>query len=622
TAALPHAALVPGRNFPAASRGQLLFGAELLEGSGIESLYLGADPRLSGIAPPVPVTLGAGVSLALDRLISINTSVLAAGPGATAVALSAPYIALHGYVPGGVYTAAAPLPAAPDGVSLLLEAGNIDLGGQFALRGFGTASFRADGDIRLLTPSSYAYAASGENLTETVAVPGLLLTGGDLVFESARLYPATGNRFLISAVTPGATVRFTGNAASANAGAPLSAGGALLVSATNIEQGGTLMAPSGQIVLGVADPQDPATRALFSYPGLNRRGDPANILVPLVATERVRLLDGSLSSVSLDGLTVPYGRTVDGQNWRYDGSATSLAGAATSVPDLAAQPAKRITLAGADVLTDEGARIDLSGGGDLQASEWVAGTGGSRDVLGRFNTVYAVGVAQAVPLYADAREVYALVPGFAGPAPYDPAIVAGDPLIGQSVYLSGTNGLPEGVYTLLPARYATLPGAWRLVQDTAALDAVAGTNLQLPDGTRVVAGHFVDALDGSRDARSTRFLLQPGDTWRQYSQYELSSANVFFGADEVAARVRLPIDAGQLTLAASRSLGLGAQLLTEAGGGGSGALVDIASRRLQIVDADAVALPDHVQLRVSDLLALDAASLLIGGTREREDEAD
>ncbi len=34
---------------------------------------------------------------------------------------------------------------------------------------------------------------------------------------------------------------------------------------------------------------------------------------------------------------------------------------------------------------------------------------------------------------------------------------------GQQIYLDSGPGLPAGYYTLLPAKYATLPGAFRVV---------------------------------------------------------------------------------------------------------------------------------------------------------------
>src|SRR6202008_1467148 len=99
--------------------------------------------------------------------------------------------------------------------------------------------------------------------------------------------------------------------------------------------------------------------------------------------------------------------------------------------------------------------------------------------------------------------------------------------VGQAVYLSGIPGLPAGVYTLLPAKYATLPGAYRVVMD-GAQDLLPSQNAVLPDGTALVSGYFVDPLSGARQARSISFSVQSRPVWEQYSQYTLTSANTFF----------------------------------------------------------------------------------------------
>ena len=608
--------------------GMIRFSGQRIEASGVDTLVLGLDPAKGTPVPAVPVFLDDDLEISLARSITINTEALNAitPDGSSKVRLSAPYIALHGYATSGKYPQAETLYPGNPGTELTLSADAIDLGGQFALPDFARVEFLSTGDIRFLTPASYAYFRSSEDLTNPVSVPGVMLAAGDLYFEAAQIYPATGNRFIIDAINPGATVTFRGNANSASARAPISAAGSLLVDASRIDQGGVIRAPGGQILLGVSDPADPAVVALFSYAGNLRNGKPGRIGLPVIATDSVVLRDGSLTSVSLEGLIVPYGQTIDGQNWRYDGTATTAGEASTTVPDLRAPPSKLISVNGADVSLAPGAVVDLSGGGDLQAQEWVAGTGGSRDVLLQFNTVYSGGRPEASPLYPDRRPVYAIIPGFSGsPAPYDPAIVSGDPLIGKSVYLSGGPGLPAGYYTLLPARYATVPGAFRVVQDTAARDTLASRNLTLPDGTLVLAGRFVDGLSGATKARSTAFFVQSSEVWQQYSQYTLSSANDFFAAlaeQSGALRPRLPVDAGQLVLAATRTLGLGAQLRTTAGEGGVGALVDVVSQRIQIVDANSVALQGYVQIRASELVALDAASLLVGGTRSRTEAGD
>lgn len=647
--AMPAGALTPGMTVEAdlpAPSGVLYFGVDRLDGSGIDSLLLGVDPSLNNVSTPRSIVFANNLSLNLGRSIIANASNFVGQSGAdglSSVSLNAPYVALHGYANTGDYGNTTALPAPAPGVQLTVNAASIDLGGQFNLRGFGETRFNASGDIRLLTPAQFDFYRNViANPGAATAVPGALFTAGNLSFQAAQLYPATGNSFIISAVgaegfvdgistgRADTTVRFLGNEASRTVATPLSAGGSLLVNATLIEQSGTLRAPGGQIQLGVADPFDPAAQALFSFPASNSKGDPITAQVSLVATRSVRLTRGSITSVSLDGLIVPYGRTVDGLNYSYNAAANTDFANQLVAPILSAPPEKRLAISAAAVTLDSGATVNLAGGGDLQAAEFVAGTGGSRDVLSRTNTSYASGTARAVPLYADGRAIYAIIPGYQGAAAYDPALVAGNPLIGQQVYLSGIDGLAAGVYTLLPGQYAAVPGAFRVVQDTRALDSLATENSRLADGTLLVAGRYVDQYSGARDSRSTAFFVQSMDTWRQYSEYSFTSANKFFtdaAARNGKATPRRPVDAGQLVLAATQTLSLGATLNTAAGIGadgvsGAGGLVDIASQRLQVSATGGVALDGYVQLVAGDLSALGASSLLIGGSRSRTDEGD
>ncbi len=58
---------------------------------------------------------------------------------------------------------------------------------------------------------------------------------------------------------------------------------------------------------------------------------------------------------------------------------------------------------GANISFGKGATVDISGGGDLQAQEWIPGTGGSRDVLSQYQTSYQnSATGQKVPTYPDA----------------------------------------------------------------------------------------------------------------------------------------------------------------------------------------------------------------------------
>lgn len=107
----------------------------------------------------------------------------------------------------------------------------------------------------------------------------------------------------------------------------------------------------------------------------------------------------------------------------------------------------------------------------------------------------------------------------------------------------------------------------------------------------MTAGYFADALTGGRSATPTLFNVQSGPVWQQYSQYTLTGANAFFAA-QAAKKGNVtppsPVDGGQLVLAATKALTLGATLNTAAGTGGAPAEVDIASR---ISRSSAMAVP-------------------------------
>lgn len=652
------AGLTPGAAFPTDSNnklipnGNLVFSTGELAGSGIDTLVVGGAVNAAGRQNNlVPVVFAGPVTLALGRAVAINTpelaaisssqlaallngqapdgtpvtslaNVLSAGTnaiGAPLVSISAPYVAIAG--PNGTGTVANnPQPittAALGDATLAVNAGFIDLSNQVSLENFGQATFTSRGDLRL--------SSTNTNGASTLQ-PGILYTPGNLTFVAADLYPASGESFILDAVNPNnpTTITFESNGASS---VPLSAGGSLLVDATNIVQAGTLRAPAGTIVLGVGDTKNTATQTAF-----------ANL--PLVDSQSVTLAAGSLTSVSLDGASLPYGTTTDGLNWQYN------AVAANSTPaDLSAPPAKVITLNGSNVALESGATVDLSGGGDLYATEWVPGTGGTRNLLAQYNVTYpASGAAVATPLYPDARNVYAIVPSYEAPvAAYDPVYAqvtqpatnangtattqtettglgqaALNGQVGQAVYLSGVPGLAAGTHVLLPAKYATLPGAYRVVENTGASNVVPGQSVTLPDGTHIVAGYYVDALSGARSAIPVQFTVQSAAVWEQYSQYTLASANAYFASQAQSkgtAIPPLPADAGQLALAAAQTLILDATLKTAAGPGGVAAAVDIAAQDIEIVGQGEAALAGYLQLSADSLDALGAGSLLLGGTR-------
>jgi filamentous hemagglutinin family protein len=665
------AGLMPGQSLAGAVAGAngelagvLNFAADRLSGSGIATLVVGGDPALNvGAAAPVPVAFAGNVNLTLSSAVEINTGQIAAlstdelstlekgeadpdtgapyglsallnadHPAAnpietigSTVSIDAPYVAIIGSAINSDTSTFTPVEALADS-TLNINASFIDLENQVQLNNFGEANFTSSGDIRL--GSTNAVLTSGVN----ALIPGELFSSGNLTFKAADLYPSTASTFILDAVGPAdasgnpmsTTITFLANGTS---GVPLSAGGTLLVDATDIVQAGTVRAPSGSLIFGVGDITNVATQSQFDK-------------LPLVATDSVTLANGSVTSVSNDGVIIPYGTTVDGVEWQFNPVPDE-----NPAPDLTAPPAKFVSVNGSSVALNAGATIDLSGGGDLQAEEWVPGTGGTRDLLSQYNVSFASSSSGvAVPVNVGGGNVYAILPGAQSPvAAHDPVFAqtvqpvanANGPAstitdsigvgsaalngaVGQSVYLSGVPGLPAGYYTLLPAKYATLPGAYRVTVSSVSGALTPGASQVLPDGTVAVAGYMANALSGSRSATPTLFDVQSGAVWQQYSQYTLTGANSFFPPLAMSAgnvTPPLPMDAGQLVLAAKQGLTLGATLNTAAAPGGAPAEVDIASQAIQIIGSGETALPGYLQLSADQLDALQAGSLLIGGTR-------
>lgn len=603
-------------DIPQAARGILHFDLNRIKDSGIDSLSINVNPDLPLASQiPAPIYFAGNINLVLDRAFVANASYYTAIPSlknlnrepaaigsgyhnqpATTVNIKAPYIQLSGAYNSdfaGRFEA-----VASRGNSILnVNAAHLDIAGTFGLANFATANLQSSGDIRFI--NNYKQGVNSKN-----RLGGVLYSAGDLNFNAAQLYPATATEFMVIANAQGVadasgnskTSISIGRSPGSSASPVLSAGGSLKFDADRIDQSGVIKAPLGEIVLGVTQPQDQTTLANWDK-------------LPLTATTVVNVKNNSITSVSLEGQIVPYGQTVDGKQWQFN----DVAGEKAQTLDIL--PNKRISLNADAVNTQKGAVIDLSGSGDVQASEWVAGTGGTRDVLSQYNTSYESGKPQQVALYADQREVYAIIPGFGSDiAAFDPTFST-DVMhnLGKQVYLSGIDGLPAGTYTLLPAKYATLPNAYRVVQRTQSLDSVASQNTRLPDGTALVSGYFVDGLSGAQQARSSTFEVQSSQVWRQYSEYTMTSGNSFFAQAGLS-----PKDAGQLVLNANKKLQLGAQINSQAAQDGIKAQVDISSQAIQIVADSSVknVAGDKLTLAVEDINRLDAGSLLIGGVRE------
>jgi filamentous hemagglutinin family protein len=539
------------------------------------------------------VTLDGALSLSARSSISINAPQLTATTG-TMASISAPYVAL-GYAKldttSSGEAARAPVPMAGNGL-LAVAADQIDIVGHSILNGFGAAALVSSGDIRL------TYGADG-SLTDFA---GSLATTGHLTLQAAQIYPTTATAFTLNptdlgtdptqsnsySYVPGQVTILPGKSSGT---VPLSALGTLTINGSGIDQYGTLRAPLGQIALNV------------------------------VGSDSVlELHAGSLTSVAADGVTIPFGSTQNSNQWTYPVNSTG-----GSTRPITTLPRKQVSLNGSVVKTDSQSTVDLSGGGDLYAYEFVAGTGGSQDVLNP-------GGAYS----------YAILPGLGSKyAPIDYQYSTGTHIAaGREVYLTGVPGLADGYYALLPAHYALLPGAYAIRVSAASSDIAAGPAVKQPDGSYLATGRFAVAGTDILDSRTSSFIVAPGSVVRFQSQYLETTANAFFyaaaasqaAAAGTAVTVNLPADAGQIDLISSDTMQLNGKInfaATQFVSGkdsngkdilrsGTGGIAAIEAQQIEVVAAEGA--PDGaLQLTADSLNALGASTLILGGRRSDTD---
>jgi filamentous hemagglutinin family protein len=605
----PDGSLVPARGY---------FSVDQFAEGGFDALKLGGNVRFSG-----PVTIDAAQALSVA-----DGGILYADHDVT---LRAPYVAL-----GTPFTEPLrpedtrltdPLQANQpfyfhlihgDG-TLTVEASLIDIG-NLAVRGVNETNLFADnGDIR------------GQ---------GVLAVPGHLNIRAGQVYPVSGGKFVISAfdyrlpaptdgkapttsqlrVHPGSiTVQSSGTR-----DLPLSAGGELDLYASKIVQGGVLRAPLGTINLGW-DGTGAALTSTLVGSQTNSSGVPRAASLPI--TKRLVLTAGSETSVSAvdadtgRALEIPYGLVTNSDSWvDPKGFDISVSGV----------PSKNIHLSAQHLNANGGSVIDLAGGGDLFAYRWKSGTGGTLDILASDTSFAVVPSYQAdfIP-FAPFSQVDAAQTAFdptfdrlAGDQPV-PGYANSNLRVGDRVRLGASTGLPAGDYTLLPARYALLPGAFLVTpQSGAAMGTVA-----MPDGSSVVSGYRYNDLNSTRQLAdvSTRFEVAPAAVVQSRAEYEVFSANTFLRqkARAVGAQVpRLPRDAGHLVFQADETLKLNSTIRSVPAPNGIGASIDISTPQdILITDGLTNSAPKGtIVLSASRLSSFGAESLLIGGVRSDADD--
>jgi len=501
----------------------------------------------------------------MGRAISLQGRIL--GHADTSSSLSAPHLTLL-TVPGPASASlVAEVPDAKGELKLAGQLIEIVSGNEAGVSPEGTVRIGGFGRTRLEAGEIRIGGALPDQINDDTRLQLNLDVDGQLVLAAGQVYPSTAMTGVIRATGSIAVERF-----GEPGDAPLSAGGTLRLEAPTIAQDGVLRAPHGQI--------------------------------ELAASERLALGANSLTSVSGAGVVVPYGTLLNDEHWHDPTKAVDAAN--PSAGSLSAPPEKRITLKSPDVALARGATVDITGGGDLYAWEFVPGPGGSHDVLNRPGT-------------------YAILPGQTAAAPASAAEA------GQRVWLAGGPGLAAGWYTLLPARYALLPGAFAVQATGKAWGGALAPATLASDGSLVMQGRGGNAYSGQQDAQASAWRVMSGDTLRKYTEYNEATANDFFSSEafkltqyrlsgQNVVTPRLPRDGGAVVFDAGKRLTLDGTLRSAPDAGGRGGLVDIAGSKIAIVgaglDAASLQADGYLVIDSASLSNFGAGSLLVGGKRQ------
>jgi filamentous hemagglutinin family protein len=504
----PEQDLQPGSAADPSTYGIGRISQQQIDAAGFDSVHLYAEDS---------IVFEGNVSISAGRSLTLEAPIVGDVANGANVTISAPYVALVGYssaANGGLDSNGPATISLPDPTgSLTVDADLIDIGNEMVLGGSrvvsdifidgkseGEVTARASGFANV-TLNSAGDVRFDQDPAQGAGEITILASSGNIHFDAAQLYPTTLASAEVIAgedtgVTQGlnelagGTLSVTGHAG-ALPQAPFSVDGTLALIAGTVLQDGVVRAPEGVLELGLA------------------RSDNQTQLF----TDTVTLGDGSVTSVSLYGQTVPFGGTVDGVNYLYNGAALTQAFAPT------------LAIAAAQVAVDPGATIDLRGGGTLSGAGFVAGRGGSADV----NKTPLLDSASGTVAANTTDPVFAIVAGYKSDyAPVAPGDTGYDtPTPGEQITIAAGEvpGLAAGTYTLLPAYYDLLPGGYRVELTGAPM--VAGTAINAGNFTIGAAITLGIANTGISGAIPTEALITSGAGVRQLSQYDEESYNQF-----------------------------------------------------------------------------------------------
>lgn len=438
---------------------------------------------------------------------------------------------------------------------------------------------------------------------------GQLATSGDTTLTSSQIYPTTMSTGMIrlghgrDASDPDLTLTIRGNGATP--AMPYSVFGRMVLAAAHIDQGGVVRAPLGSVTL--------TGRATALSGGLYLgAGDTA-----------VTLRAGSVTSTSAAGLTMPYGGVSDGVEYRYDGKIIKFEDVLDTLiqsTDGSQRPVG-IVFGNSTLTAEEGAVLDVSGGGELTGAGFVGGRGGSVDVLRH-------ALADANPSYGQSgdNQVYAIVPESAAfYAPVAPDEGAGAPAVGRRITLDrAIGGLAAGTYVLMPSTYALLPGAYRVeIGARAGVDtAVVAQN----SGSYIAQGYLSTAATGVRDALPSTLIVTPAAAVRRLSYYDettyaafaTSQAAIFGYSQPRTERDAMNIRLNLRPLGDVLDFRGVARLNGAKDGRGGGVFItggpSFAPAPIEVRPDGMIASADVVSLSDRDLVGLGSGTLVLGGS--------
>ncbi len=580
---------------------------------GFDALTLSGNVAFNG---PVSLALPGSISVASGGLLFANSTV---NLSASYLSLGRPF--LGPLAPGIRDTTLLNPPSYGSGV-LNLTAGSQSVAG---LIDVGDTSLQ---NIGVVTLKAINGAIRGD---------GTLQMAGALTLEAAEIYPPTDTAFTVVAnnydpnpgdPTFGQATSDAPSPGSINGGSitilqsgtrmlPLSAGGSLSLFADTITQAGTLAAPFGVITLGSASGQNgPATTSLVLAPG------------SLTTISAVDPLTGVV-------LSIPFGSSIDGTSW------TDPSGTVITSKGIAG---KSLSLNAQSVAMQQGAVVDLKGGGAETAAQWISGLGGTLNYLAAAPSGWStkvsysagdtvayggklwsarIGSSGVTPtigsFWTQLPQTYAIVPGnqfgFA-PNGYGDGALDGS-LLGSRITLGAGSGLPAGTYTLLPSSYATQPGAYLV---SASSQSLIGGAVKQPDGSVLVTGVINNGLDAgvSPSKIVQTFEVDSPSVVAQKVKFSLLDATTFFAPLASSAR---SVDAGNLVIQGTTSMALNGAVLGLGGQGGKGASIDITSARDFSITPDGIGgISGDAVLGASLINTWSFGSLLIGGTRGTIDQ--